>query len=102
MTCAELAEPQRQVAVRPDLLPKQLHMTGIVHRLQCETAFTVRKHEHVGAEFCPVPTALPQGPGKQLGRPDFAEPNEAHFAADVVLDDPIKTGSPWVPKCRAR
>src|ERR1700730_8179606 len=98
MTRAELGKAQRQIAIRPDLLPKQLHVTRAIHRFQRESAFVVRELKHVGAEFSPVTTALPQGARQQLRRTDLPEAATLHFAANVVFNQPVKSCPAWVPE----
>ncbi|CAI8430745.1 MAG: Uncharacterised protein [Rhodospirillaceae bacterium] len=68
VAASELRHLQRQVAVGADALIENLHVTGTVHRLECENALVgagvfvgrVAGGEHVLAELVPVAGLLPQ------------------------------------------
>jgi hypothetical protein len=64
MTRAELAEAQRQISVRANLLTKHLNVTWAVHWLECKRTLAIRECEHVVAVLCPVAAAFPQRTGE--------------------------------------
>src|SRR6266478_6233917 len=87
MTGSELGESHRQIAIGPDLLPKQLHVTRTIHRFQRESAFVVRELKHVGAEFSPMTAAFRsecsfRSAGKELPRAGARTQSRALLPAD--------------------
>ncbi len=56
---AELRHAQRQVAVAVELLVEDLHVRRAVHRLDREHLVLGLEHEHVLAEFFPMPGRFP-------------------------------------------
>src|SRR5262249_51541886 len=92
----ELGEAQGQVAPGRTQAAHELHVSGTADGLQRPGLPFDR--EHPVAEDAPVPAALPDGLGQNLGASHLAVPLAANDAPEVVLQRAEELEPAWVPE----
>ena len=106
MASAKFRHAQRQFAIGPQALIENLHMAGAIHRLQRQHAvFFIfvfhARHEHVFAEFFPMPGSFPELPIHQLRCLHFLIIGDIQAAAHIGFHRAIKPPALGVPEDRA-